>query len=169
MTDLVRNDWYDKQNSLAIFEDLDKRGLFSFKQNNLISGTPVLFKKTIMTKNLNLALMNVLCFVVTQKLQVKNGTTVTIISLKKTRTGKTAVGVRLNSDKEFEFNETEYDAIKYGYALTVHKPQGMTVNNAYVYLNQQFLNKELHYVQMSRSRFSTKVYCAHSLLEKHNI
>lgn len=196
-----------------VFEDLDKRGLFSFKQdhvqakftmvndwfetfknktteslmlaskkedvkhlntlareklkqNNLISGIPVLFKNHNDEK-LKFGIGERIMFRSnSKKLQVKNGTTATIISLKKTRTGKTTIGVRLDSGKEFEFNESEYDAIEYGYASTVHKSQGMTVNNAYVYLNQKFLNKELHYVQMSRSRFATKVYCAHSLLEK---
>jgi conjugative relaxase-like TrwC/TraI family protein len=196
-----------------VFEDLDKRGLFSFKQdhiqakfemvndwfetfknktteslmlaskkedvnnlnilareklkqNNLITGIPVLFKNHNDEK-LKFGIGERIMFRSnSKKLQVKNGTTATIISLKKTRTGKTTVGVRLDSGKEFEFNESEYDGIEYGYASTVHKSQGMTVNNAYVYLNQQFLNKELHYVQMSRSRFATKVYCANSLLEK---
>ncbi len=135
------------------------------KQNNLISGIPVLFKNH-QDEKLKFGIGERIMFRSnSKKLQVKNGTTATIISLKKTRTGKATVGVRLDSGKEFEFNESEYDAIEYGYASTVHKSQGMTVNNAYVYLNQQFLNKELHYVQMSRSRFATKVYCAHSLLE----
>lgn len=196
-----------------VFEDLDERGLFSFKknhvkakltmvndwfktfknlttesvmlastkndvhnlnvlareklkQNNLISGIPVLFKNHGNEK-LKLGIGERIMFRSnSKKLQVKNGTSATIISLKKTRAGKVTVGVRLDSGKEFEFKQSDYDAIEYGYASTVHKSQGMTVNHAYVYLNQQFLNKELHYVQMSRSRIATKVYCAHSLLEK---
>lgn len=196
-----------------VFEDLDKRGLFSFKQdhieakftmvndwfetfknktteslmlaskkedvnnlnilareklkqNNLISGIPVLFKNHNDEK-LKFGIGERIMFRSnSKKLQVKNGITATITSLRKTRTGKATIGVRLDSGKEFEFKESDYDAIEYGYASTVHKSQGMTVNHAYVYLNQQFLNKELHYVQMSRSRFATKVYCAHSLLEK---
>lgn len=196
-----------------VFEDLDKRGLFSFKQdhieakftmvndwfetfrnktteslmlaskkedvnnlnilareklkqNNLILGIPVLFKNHN-DEQLKLGIGERIMFRSnSKKLQVKNGTTATITSLKKTRAGKAIIGVHLDCGKEFEFNESEYDAIEYGYASTVHKSQGMTVNHAYVYLNQQFLNKELHYVQMSRSRFATKVYCAHSLLEK---
>lgn len=136
------------------------------KQNNIIKGIPVLFTNHNDEK-LKLGIGERIMFRSnSKKLQVKNGTTATITALKKTRVGKATVSVRLDSGKEFEFNESDYDAVEYGYASTVHKSQGMTVNHAYVYLNQQFLNKELHYVQMSRSRLATKVYCAHSLLEK---
>jgi len=63
-----------------------------------------------------------------------------------------------------EFKLADYSALDYGYAMSVHKSQGKTVDHAFVWLNERFINRELTYVQMSRSREPTQVYAASALV-----
>ena len=74
------------------------------------------------------------------------------------RTRHLTLTVLLDNGKRVEVNTADYDALKYGYALSIHKSQGKTVDNTFVWLNERFLNKELNYVQMSRARFDSRVY-----------
>lgn len=94
-----------------------------------------------------------------RKLDVKNGSTgiVTAVSQHR-RTRHLALTVLLDNGKQVDVNTADYNAIEYGYAMSIHKSQGKTVDNSFVWLNERFLNKELNYVQMSRARFDTRVY-----------
>ncbi len=51
-----------------------------------------------------------------------------------------------------------YEEIQLGYAVTTHKAQGITINKAYVLTGGSMQDRELSYVQMSRSRAETKIY-----------
>ena len=59
--------------------------------------------------------------------------------------------------RQVSFNAADYDHIDHGYALTVHKSQGATVDSAYVYANEYF-DKHSAYVAMSRHRDTLNVY-----------
>lgn len=51
-----------------------------------------------------------------------------------------------------------YDRIQLAYALTAHRAQGCTTENAYVMLGGPHQDKELALVQLSRARQSTRIY-----------
>lgn len=53
----------------------------------------------------------------------------------------------------------DYPEINHGYAVTVHKAQGSTVEQAFVLVNEQMLDREWAYVALSRARQQTKIYC----------
>lgn len=53
-----------------------------------------------------------------------------------------------------------YQNVELGYALTTHKMQGKTVDNAYVLTGGSMLDRELSYVQMSRHRNEARLYFA---------
>jgi conjugative relaxase-like TrwC/TraI family protein len=52
----------------------------------------------------------------------------------------------------------EYEHIKLGYAVTTHKAQGITTENAFVLAGGALQDRELSYVQVSRARGLTRFY-----------
>jgi Ti-type conjugative transfer relaxase TraA len=54
----------------------------------------------------------------------------------------------------------DYRNVELGYALTTHKMQGKTVENAYILSGGSMLDRELSYVQMSRHRNEARLYFA---------
>ncbi len=88
---------------------------------------------------------------------VTNGTLGTIEKIK----GDT-MAVRLDPDEKGQaglvtFDIKEYNQIDYGYALTIHKEQGATVDKAYV-LADKMMDNRLIYVAMSRHRERVELY-----------
>ena len=57
----------------------------------------------------------------------------------------------------FSFSPKRYNAIDHGYATTIHKSQGATVDHAFV-LGSRQMDRHLTYVSMSRHRESVKFY-----------
>lgn len=51
-----------------------------------------------------------------------------------------------------------YQAIDYGYALTVHKSQGMTAEHARVLIDSKYWYRHLSFVAMTRHKHSLKLY-----------
>ena len=66
--------------------------------------------------------------------------------------------VKLDSGERVEVPTLVYKDISLGYAITTHKGQGKTVDNAFVLAGGSMQDRELSYVQMSRSRDETKIY-----------
>lgn len=66
--------------------------------------------------------------------------------------------VRLDSGRKVLVPIDQYDSVRLGYATTVHKGQGITVERAFVLLGGHLQDQHLSYVQLSRSRQSTQVY-----------
>jgi len=77
-------------------------------------------------------------------LGVKNGTLAKVVSID--RNGEMSVNVK---DRTFSFNCKDYNHLDHGYAATVHKAQGVTVDRSYVLVSKGF-NQHLTYVAMSR-------------------
>ncbi|TDY15790.1 plasmid mobilization system relaxase [Paraburkholderia sp. BL6665CI2N2] len=87
-------------------------------------------------------------------MQVKNGTLATVerIDAAGDRTAAGAVlQVRLDDGRQLAVNTAQYGHFDHGYALTIHKSQGVTVDRAYV-LATKGMHAELAYVAMTRHK-----------------
>ncbi|MDB4989831.1 MAG: conjugal transfer protein TraA [Myxococcaceae bacterium] len=68
--------------------------------------------------------------------------------------------VVLDNARELTFDTTVYDQFDHGYAATVHKAQGVTVDRAYVLASSPF-DSGATYVAMTRHRLSVEMHWAH--------
>ena len=95
-----------------------------------------------------------------RSLGVSNGRFATVQEVTFMESGRTRhFTVRLDgSEKVVGIDPQNYSDFTYGYAATVHKVQGMTVNRTFVYAEGFFWNRHLTYVAMSRHRDSCQVY-----------
>ena len=96
-----------------------------------------------------------------RELGVRNGTLGTIAEIADGKLGK-ELTVRL--DKEdggkpitIEFSLERYNELDHGYAATIHKGQGVTVDNTYV-LASEYLDRHAIYVAMTRHRDMAELY-----------
>jgi Viral (Superfamily 1) RNA helicase len=65
--------------------------------------------------------------------------------------------VKLDSGQTVVFDQATYTNVDHGYAATIHKNQGVTVDHAYV-LAAPTMERHLAYVALSRHRHSVTVY-----------
>jgi len=86
-----------------------------------------------------------------RSLGVKNGTLGTLTAL-----DGSSIGVRLDDGRNLRFDRKEYADLTHGYAATIHKMQGATVDRAYV-LASRHMDRHAAYVAMSRHRDATKL------------
>lgn len=86
-----------------------------------------------------------------QSLGVKNGTLGTVLSLSKGQ-----FRVKLDSGEITEFSSAMYGDLEHGYALTIHKTQGATVDRAYVLATSTF-DQHLAYVALTRDRMGVQL------------
>lgn len=68
------------------------------------------------------------------------------------------IRVRLDDGNTVTIPLLRYNDIQLGYAITAHKAQGATVENAYVLLGGRMQDRELSYVQLSRARGETRLF-----------
>jgi ATP-dependent exoDNAse (exonuclease V) alpha subunit len=68
------------------------------------------------------------------------------------------IKVKLDSGKDVIIPLTKYEEVQLGYAVTTHKAQGVTIDKAYILAGGIMQDRELSYVQMSRSRVETKIF-----------
>jgi Ti-type conjugative transfer relaxase TraA len=85
-------------------------------------------------------------------LGVKNGTLGTIEQV-----GVQSMSVRTDDGRNVSFDLKDYDRIDYGYAATIHKAQGMTVDRTHV-LATPGMDAHGSYVALSRHRDSTVLH-----------
>lgn len=86
-----------------------------------------------------------------RSLGVKNGTLGMLTAL-----GRSSMEVRLDDGRNLRFDRKEYADLTHGYAATIHKMQGATVDRAYV-LASRHMDRHAAYVAMSRHRDATKL------------
>ncbi len=85
-------------------------------------------------------------------LGVKNGTLGEI-----ERVSQTALQVRLDGGRSIEFDPKTYAHVDHGYAATIHKAQGVTVDRAHV-LATPGLDRHAAYVALSRHRSGVQLH-----------
>lgn len=101
-----------------------------------------------------------------RKLGVNNGRFASILHLDFTELGQVKnITVQLDSKSDTEkskqivtFDPKNYSHFTYGYAATIHKVQGVTVNHTLVLVSGRGWNKPLTYVAHSRHRESCHLY-----------
>ncbi len=91
-----------------------------------------------------------------KELGVKNGMLGTV---EVARDGKMRVALDGDTERRVSFNPRSYQHFDHGYAVTIHKSQGATVDAAYV-LASRSMDKHLAYVAMTRHRDKLQIYTA---------
>ncbi|MBX4918136.1 Ti-type conjugative transfer relaxase TraA [Rhizobium bangladeshense] len=89
---------------------------------------------------------------------VKNGMLGTVISTGDKR-GEVLMSVRLDNGNKVVFSEDSYRNVDHGYAATIHKAQGTTVERTFV-LATGMMDQHLTYVAMTRHRDRVDLYAA---------
>ncbi len=91
-----------------------------------------------------------------RELDVKNGMIATVV-----QTERQYLTVELDTDEDTPVTVTipvrEYDAFDHGYATTIHKSQGATVDRSFV-LASSTMDRHLAYVAMTRHRVEAALY-----------
>jgi ATP-dependent exoDNAse (exonuclease V) alpha subunit len=85
---------------------------------------------------------------------VKNGMLGTVVSVNDT---ELAVALDGDAQRLIRFNPQEFQSFDHGYAVTIHKSQGATVDQAYV-LASRSMDHHLAYVAMTRHRDDLRVF-----------
>lgn len=96
------------------------------------------------------------------KLGVKNGRFATVTKVDFLESGRVrSFNVILDGhDKEITIDPKKYNHVDYGYAATVHKTQGVTIDNTFVYVTKDIWNRALAYVAMTRHRLNAHLYAS---------
>ncbi|MEO0379299.1 MAG: AAA family ATPase [Pseudomonadota bacterium] len=89
-----------------------------------------------------------------KELGVKNGMLGTV---HRATEGKVTVPLDGASDHRLTFDPREYQSFDHGYAVTIHKSQGVTVDQAYV-LGSRSMDEHLAYVAMTRHREEMQLF-----------
>ena len=89
---------------------------------------------------------------------VKNGMLGTVVSTGNKR-GAALLSVRLDNGRDVVISEDSYRNIDHGYAATIHKSQGSTVDRTFV-LATGMMDQHLTYVAMTRHRNRADLYAA---------
>ncbi|MDK4737221.1 AAA family ATPase, partial [Rhizobium sp. CNPSo 3490] len=89
---------------------------------------------------------------------VKNGMLGTVISTGD-KCGEALISVRLDNGHKLVFSEDSYRNVDHGYAATIHKAQGTTVERTFV-LATGMMDQHLTYVAMTRHRDRVDLYAA---------
>jgi Ti-type conjugative transfer relaxase TraA len=92
------------------------------------------------------------------QLGVSNGDLGTVTAI---RLGRLTVELDGRERRRVTFSAKEYAHLTHGYALTIHKSQGVTVDRAYV-LATPGMNKHLTYVALTRHRDDVQVVANHT-------
>ena len=105
---------------------------------------------------IQLAINDRLLFLKNNKdLQVSNGDFATV-----TKIDKRNITAKLDNQKIVTFNSDNYNNFAHGYAATVHKTQGVTLDNTFVYVEGNFWDRFLTYVALSRHKHTTAIYAS---------
>ena len=96
-------------------------------------------------------------------LGVKNGSLGSVISA-----SDGEIEVALDDGSLVEFTQERYNDIAHGYAMTIHKSQGVTVDKSHVLVSNGW-DRHLAYVAMSRHREDLKLYLGEEQFQKYTV
>ncbi len=100
-----------------------------------------------------------------KKMGVMNGETGTLTNIDVTSDGKDCVfTVKMDKGSEVRFDPRDYAQIDYGYAITIHKSQGETVDFSSNLVTGMGLNAL--YVQLTRHRDDTQIVLTEDQVDK---
>ncbi|WP_195822318.1 AAA family ATPase [Roseobacter sp. MH60115] len=85
---------------------------------------------------------------------VKNGMLGTVTTV---QDGEIAVALDGDTDRRVHFNPQDFRSFDHGYAVTIHKSQGATVDQSYV-LASRSMDRHLAYVAMTRHRDDVRLF-----------
>ncbi|MEM1350944.1 MAG: AAA family ATPase [Pseudomonadota bacterium] len=85
---------------------------------------------------------------------VKNGMLGTVVTVQE---GEIAVALDGDTDRLVRFDPQDYCSFDHGYAVTIHKSQGATVDQSYV-LASRSMDRHLAYVVMTRHRDAMQLF-----------
>lgn len=92
---------------------------------------------------------------------VRNGQLGTLESWRiEPHTGSVELSVRMDGGEIVRFDPEGYGHIDHGYAMSVHKSQGVTADNVSVMMSETMSDREWSYVAMSRHRHRLRVFVA---------
>ena len=162
-SDKLINDWQQqitketiKDSILLAFTrasvtELNQKARQALQEKKLIGAEDVDFQG--FDKQLKLSTGDRLLFRQNDKvLGVKNGDLGTVKAINKEQ-----FQIELDSGEMLNISKS-YQAIDYGYALTVHKSQGMTTEHARVLIDNKYWDRHLSFVAMTRHKQSLKLY-----------
>lgn len=102
-------------------------------------------------------------------LGVKNGELGTIQSLKFDKAGQVEITARHDNGQSVKFTvgqeKGQFENFEHGYAMTVHKSQGVTVDRVFALPSESMSSREWSYVAMSRHRIEARLYATHDSIE----
>lgn len=90
-------------------------------------------------------------------LNIRNGDLATIVGLRNFRGGY-EINAELDNGKKVAWRTSELNHFDHGYAITVHKGQGATVERSYVFAHESMSAREWSYVATSRAREAVHIY-----------
>ena len=134
----------------AVFE-LNISARAALKTKNIIASAEIIYQSH--DKKLNIATGERLLFRQNNKdIGVRNGDLGTLIKVQHNQ-----LQVKLDSGEKIIIPNS-YKAIDYGYALTVHKSQGMTSQNTFALIDSKYWDRHLSFVAMTRHQEKLKIY-----------
>ena len=92
--------------------------------------------------------------------QVKNGMLGTVVAMQDLA-GEALIRVQLDNGTDVAFGASTYRNIDHGYAATIHKSQGVTVDRVFV-MASKTMDQHLAYVALSRHREQVTLYAPKS-------
>ncbi|ODU49873.1 MAG: hypothetical protein ABS92_04780 [Thiobacillus sp. SCN 63-374] len=102
-------------------------------------------------------------------LGVKNGELGTIQSIKFDKAGQVEINARHDNGQPVKFTvgqeKGQFENFEHGYAMTVHKSQGVTVDRVFALPSESMSSREWSYVAMSRHRIEARLYTTQDSIE----
>jgi len=93
-----------------------------------------------------------------RRVGVKNGQAGSLVNWRVDERGDIQLTIQADSGRKVDFAIGKYNHVDYGYALSVHKAQGQTLDNVLVMLSESMTDREWAYVATSRHRKQLRVF-----------
>jgi Ti-type conjugative transfer relaxase TraA len=131
--------------------ELNSQARQAFKELNLLKKKEI--KHQVEGKDLYISIGERLLFKKNNKmLGIRNGDIGTVQSL-----NEQGINIELDNGEPKQI-PYDYKAVDYGYALTVHKAQGMTTEKCFVLIDNAYWDRNLSYVALTRHKKDVNIY-----------